>query len=413
MKFADYAIAQELKDNLEKKGFKRPTDIQFKAIPSILEGEDVLAIAQTGTGKTAAFAIPLISKIHTYKFNSTRADGIKAIIMVPTHELAQQILSVINDFSRRTRVKAFAIIGGVDQSPQIAALDKGFDILIATPGRVFDLVHQGFLKLHRIDYLVLDEADHMLDRGFLKDIQDLIKHLPPKRQTLFFSATIDDEIKDLAYSLVTKPVRIQISPNDPVSKNIWHQRVAVAQDDKRFFLEKLVHEHEGKKILVFVRTKVRAERVLKALARVQIESISIHGDKTQEERSSAILAFRKGDVRIMIATDVSARGIDIPDVDIVINYDLPEYPENYVHRIGRTGRGVNKGYALSFVCHEELDYLNAIEEYIQKPISNIELGKAAYAETVQQNTAGDWKKLVELEETFRASTKKKNKRNTK
>lgn len=218
MKFEDYNISTEVKMSIGKLGFKRPTDIQFKTIPHILKGEDVLAIAQTGTGKTAAFAIPIIEKLHVKKKLQTRKDGIKALVMVPTRELAIQIHEVFTEISNNTRVKCFSVFGGVEQGPQIEKLEKGIDILISTPGRMFDLVSQGYINLNRVDTLVLDEADHMLDLGFIKDIRDVIKHLPKNRQTLFFSATIDAEIKKLAYSLVTNPIRIQISPKDPVSK---------------------------------------------------------------------------------------------------------------------------------------------------------------------------------------------------
>jgi ATP-dependent RNA helicase RhlE len=370
MKFSDYNIAPEVKQNLETMGFKRPTDIQFKAIPHILLGEDVLAIAQTGTGKTAAFAIPIISQLHVRK-TSSRSEGIRCVVMVPTRELAIQIAEAFQEMARHTKVRIFAVTGGVDQDPQIARLDKGFDVLVATPGRVFDLVHQGHLRLNRVEMLVLDEADHMLALGFIKDIRDLIRHLPRTRQTLFFSATIDEEIKKLAYSLVVNPIRIQISPDNPVNTNITHFIAFVEMDDKRFFLERLINEHPDNKILVFVRTKVRAERVLKALERVGIQSMTIHGDKEQQDRLQVMRSFRDGAVKILIATDVSARGIDIPNVDYVVNYDIPEPPENYVHRIGRTGRGMSKGRAVAFCAPEEQTLLRDIEKYIGQPIEAI------------------------------------------
>ena len=243
MKIEDYNFSDELKLSIGKLEFKKPTDIQFKTIPHVIKGEDVLAIAQTGTGKTAAFAIPIIEKLHVKKKQQSRKDGIKALVMVPTRELAIQIDEVFQMISQNTRVKSFCVFGGVEQDPQIQKLEKGIDVLIATPGRMFDLVSQGHIKLNRIDVLVLDEADHMLDLGFIKDIRDLIRFLPKKRQTLFFSATIDQEIKKLAYSLVTNPIRIQISPKDPVSKNVDHALVKVSMDDKRFFLERMIKNH--------------------------------------------------------------------------------------------------------------------------------------------------------------------------
>ncbi|MBC5774172.1 DEAD/DEAH box helicase [Pontibacter sp. KCTC 32443] len=396
MKFEDYRISDEIKNSLSKLGFKRPTDIQFKAIPPIMKGEDVLAIAQTGTGKTAAFAIPILDKLQFSK-NRRREDGIKCVVMVPTRELAIQITEVFEEIGRGTRVKTFCVFGGVEQGPQIARLEAGIDILVATPGRLFDLVSQGYIKLHRIEVLVLDEADHMLDLGFIHDIRHLITKLPRNRQTLFFSATINEQIKELAYSLVNKPVRIQISPKDPVSKNVDHSVMYVEMDDKRFFLERIVNQNPDKKILVFVRTKVRAERVQKAMERVNITAEVIHGGKEQQDRLSAMKLFKKGDVKMLIATDVSARGIDIPNVDYVVNYDLPDQPENYVHRVGRTGRGTAKGIAVSFCAPEEKPILDEIQHYLTKDIKVIEVEREDYEATIDFSADAkyDWKALMQ------------------
>ena len=319
--------------------FRRPTDIQYKCIPPIQRGEDLLAIAQTGTGKTAAFAIPVIDKIQQIKYKSKNKNSVvRSIVMVPTRELAQQITQVFNKIGKNTKVKALCIYGGVEQDYQIDKLIEGMDVIVSTPGRMFDLVSQGYLKLDKIEILVLDEADHMLDLGFAKDINDLIRKLPRKRQTLFFSATINKKIKAQAYKMVSSnAIKIQISPKDPVSKNVNHHVVSVKMDDKRFFLQRIIQENVHKKILVFVRTKVRAERVKNAMGRVQIDSLTIHGDKEQTDRDTSLLAFKTGACSILIATDVTARGIDIQGVDLVVNYDLPEIPENYVHRVGRTG----------------------------------------------------------------------------
>lgn len=379
MRFSQYHFVDEIKNNLEKLDFKKPTDIQYKCIPNILRGEDLLAVAQTGTGKTAAFAIPILHILQG-KVHSKREDGIKCVVMVPTRELAIQINEVFQILGKNTRVVSFSVFGGVEQGPQILKLQKGIDILISTPGRLFDLIHQGFIHLKRVEILVLDEADHMLDLGFIKDIRDLIRFLPPKRQTLFFSATIDEEIKDLAYSLVKNPVRIQVSPKDPVSKNVDHSVVFVAMDDKRYFLERLVSENPTSKILVFVRTKVRCERVQAAMQRVGVESLFMHGGKEQNDRLEVLNNFKQGKVKMLIATDVSARGIDIADVDFVVNYDLPEHPENYVHRVGRTGRGMKKGLAYSFCDDSERDLLSKIEAYIGKSIKILELSKDGYQE---------------------------------
>lgn len=413
MKFDDYNFSDEVKMSIGKLGFIKPTDIQFKTIPHILKGEDVLAIAQTGTGKTAAFAIPIIEKLHSRKKIQSRKDGIKALIMVPTRELAIQINDVFVELSGNTRVKSFCVFGGVEQGPQIQKLEKGIDILIATPGRMFDLVSQGFIRLDRLSILVLDEADHMLDLGFIKDIRDLLKHIPKSRQTLFFSATIDQEIKKLAYSLVVNPIRIQISPKDPVSKNVDHSLIKVEMDDKRFFLERLIKFYPDSKYIVFTRTKIRAERILRAMERVGIKAVSIHSDKDQLERQAVMDLFKKGEIKLLIATDISSRGIDIPNVDFVVNYDMPEQAENYVHRVGRTGRGIKRGQAFSFCSEQEIPLLKSIEELLGKSIPVEEIGQADYHQVLSQSeeTHADWKTLLkevdEAEKIHKAKKRKK------
>lgn len=381
MKFDDYRIADGIKTAISKLGYKKPTDIQYKSIPPILKGEDVLAIAQTGTGKTAAFAIPILHLLQSRKVDG-RANGIKCLVMTPTHELALQVESVFKTLGKHTRVETFCIHGGVEQDPQKEKLEEGVDILIVTPGRMFDLLSQGALKLNRIEILVLDEADHMLDLGFIKDIRDVMHNLPTNRQTLFFSATINDEIKNLAYSLVRNAIRIQISPKDPVAKNIEHSVAFIEMDDKRYFLEGLINNNADKKMLVFVRTKVRAERVKKAMERVKIEVDTIHSDREHADRERTMNRFRSGELKVLVATDVSARGIDIPNVEFVVNYDLPESSAQYVHRVGRTGRGTNKGQAYSFCSTEEKEVLSEIEENLGKPIARLQVSKAEYENTV-------------------------------
>jgi len=408
MKFEDYRISPDIKKNLAALGFRRPTDIQFKAIPPILKGDDVLAIAQTGTGKTAAFAIPVIDMIHQQK-SSSRSESIACLVMVPTRELALQITEVFHTIAQHTRVKTACVFGGVDQDPQISRLQNGIDILVATPGRMFDLTSQGHIQLDKIQILILDEADHMLALGFIKDIRQLVHKLPKHRQTLFFSATINPEIKELAYSLVNKPVRIEISPKNPVAKNVEHSVAMVGMDDKRFFLERMVKEHPESKILVFVRTKVRAERVYKAMERVGIKTVTIHGDKEQKDRLDVMNIFKSGEVKILIATDVSARGIDIPDVDYVVNYDLPDVAENYVHRVGRTGRGIKKGLAVSFCGEEEKPVLDEIETFLGQKISVLLIDKEEYTATkdLSEDNPNDWKALMREEEQKTKPKKKK------
>ena len=378
MKFEDYHISGRLKEQIAKQGFKRPTDIQYKAITPILRGEDVLAIAQTGTGKTAAFVIPILDILQRNK-NERRTDGIKCVVMAPTRELVIQITKVFDTLGKKLSLKTLAIYGGVEQDPQISKLEKGVDIVVATPGRMFDLINQLHLKLNRVDHLILDEADHMLDLGFYKDIEDVKRYLPRKHQTLFFSATINKRIKKLAHSLVRNPIRIQISPKDPVSKNVEHSVAFIEMEDKRFFLETFINDEPKAKILVFVRTKVRAERVRSAMDRVNIATETIHGDIVQQHREQVLKNFRDGKNRILIATDVTARGIDIPDVDFVINYDLPdENPETYVHRIGRTGRGKKRGIAVSFCAESEKEMLAQIEEFITKSVKVLDINSDDY-----------------------------------
>lgn len=347
-----------------------------------MKGEDVLAIAQTGTGKTAAFVIPLIDRIHGVK-SSKRSAGIKCIVMVPTRELAQQIGDVFKDLAKHTRVNVFSLHGGVEQDPQIKKLQAGIDVLVTTPGRMFDLINQGYINLGSVEVLVIDEADRMLDMGFIADIKYVKKMLTRKHQTLFFSATINKEIKKLAYSQVkSSAIRIQLSPEDPVAKNVSHFVMFIEMDDKRFFLEEFVKDNPDSKIIVFVRTRVRAERVAKAMERVQIRSVTIHGDKEQHMRTDVMQKFKNGECNILIATDVSARGIDIPDVNYVVNYDLPEKPENYVHRVGRTGRGVKKGIAISFCSKDEKERLDEIQQLLKKEIEVIKISQSDYAQTI-------------------------------
>jgi len=412
MRFDQYHISAEIKRNLAQLDFKRPTDIQFKAIPSILNGEDVLAIAQTGTGKTAAFAIPVIDRIHRFK-TSSRTYGIKCIVMVPTRELAMQIGEVFRVLAKHTRVQTFALYGGVEQDAQIAKLQDGIDVLISTPGRMFDLFHQQDISLKSVSTLVLDEADHMLDLGFIEDIQSIKRKLTSRHQTLFFSATISDEIKKLAYSQVkSAAIRIQVSPERRVSKNVSHAVMFIEQDDKRHFLEQFLLDHPNDKVIVFVRTQVRAERVVKAMARAELAAESIHGGKEQDERTATMSRFRNGDCRVLVATDVSARGIDVPDVQSVINYDLPERVENYAHRVGRTGRGHRKGDAISFCSKEERELLKEIEVFLNAPVTIIPISKKDYQAiaVTEEQKVQDLRTMVSEHDIWMETQRKKKKK---
>ncbi len=395
MKFSDYPISNELKTQLSKLGFNKPTDIQFKAIKHILDGEDVMAIAQTGTGKTAAFAIPTLDLIAKKKSKYNKGT-VQCLVMVPTRELAKQIATVYREIGKGTNVKTLGLFGGVEQDLQIKTINNGIDVLVSTPGRMFDLISQGVLDISNIKFLVLDEADLMLDMGFAKDIKDVLRFIPKNRQTLFFSATISKKIKALAYDVVRNAIRIQISPKNPVAKTITHTIVEVEMDDKRFFLENIIKENEDKKMIVFVRTKVRSERVVAAMERVGISTESLHGGIEQKDRFAILDRFAKGENKVLITTDVACRGIDIPSVDYVLNYDLPDNPENYVHRCGRTGRGKNRGQALSFCSSGEIELLEAIEEYTGDKIDRFDLTKGDYLEILNDSDDGtnNWKKLI-------------------
>jgi ATP-dependent RNA helicase RhlE len=347
------------------------------------------------------------------KLADKRHAGIKCLVMVPTRELALQIKDAFIETGKGVGLNISAIFGGVEQDQQIRKLKEGVDILISTPGRMFDLISQGYIDITRLKTLVIDEADHMLDLGFYKDIKDVLRHVPRNRQTLFFSATINDRIKKLAYDVVKDAIRIQISPDNPVNRNIDHSVAFIEMDDKRFFLERLINEHPETRILVFVRTKVRAERVLKALERAGIHSETLHGGKEQSERLQVLSNFKAGKTRILIATDLSARGIDIQGVEYVVNYDMPEQPENYVHRVGRTGRGNKRGIAIAFCSKEELPLLNEIENYTGAKLAILEIDKASYLETITytaDESQNDWRSLLKEEDENPLNvSKKKNK----
>ena len=394
MKFDDYSISPLIKEQLNYLGYKKPTDIQFKSISHILNGEDVMAVAQTGTGKTAAFVIPILHKLIVSK---SSVSGVSCLVLVPTRELAQQITDVFKSIGIKSKVKILGVIGGTAQDNQIQVLKKGVDVLVATPGRMFDLISQGYLDVSQLKTLVLDEADLMLDLGFKKDIEDILKKIPKNRQTLFFTATISKKIKSLAYDVVKNAIRIQISPKNPVAKNVNHAVAFIEMDDKRFFLENILKEYEELKFIIFVRTKVRVERVVAAMGRVMLSSEALHGGIDQAERFAILERFRNGENSILVTTDVAARGIDIPTVDYVINYDLPQDPENYVHRCGRTGRGNNKGQAISFCSNEERTLLQVIEEYTGESIAHYDIDKADYLEILRDSEDGsyDWKKLIQ------------------
>ena len=393
MKFSEYDIDKRIKDRLAALQFKRPTDIQYKSIFPILKGEDVFAVAPTGTGKTAAFVIPVLDGL----LKNKNRKGINCLCMVPTRELAEQIADVFNDLSTGTDIKSYALFGGVTQNKQIDKLNSRVDILITTPGRMFDLISQGHLDISYVSTLILDEADLMLDLGFKKDVIDVLRYLPRKRQTLFFSATINKKVKSLAYDVGKNAIRIQISPKTSVARSIEHVVAFIEMDDKRFFLENIVKENEESRILAFVRTRIRAERVVKAMERVGVHALCMHGDVDQNDRFAILDSFKKGNYKVLVTTDVAARGIDIPNVEIVVNYDVPENPENYVHRCGRTGRGTNSGFAISFCSEVELELIETIEDYTGEQIKRYELSRGDYEQIKwdSEDNSNDWRSLLD------------------
>ncbi|AGH94470.1 DEAD/DEAH box helicase [Pseudobdellovibrio exovorus] len=410
MKFEKYPLAPELQQNLIDNGYFRTTDIQYKAIPAIMNGEDVLAIAQTGSGKTAAFAIPIINHIHNTKTNRS-SNWVSCLIMVPTRELAKQIGEVFAKLCKHTRASSYAIYGGVEQDAQINQLDGGVDIVIATPGRMFDLISQRKLNISSVSILVLDEADHMLDLGFIEDIENVKRILRQRHQTLFFSATINPRIKKLAYSQISSnALRIQVSPENMVSKNVTHSVVKVEMDQKRHLLVNFIKANPEAKCIIFVRTQVRAERVLAHLAKNDITAVSIHGGMEQTEREKNLESFRNQPIGWLIATDVTARGIDLPTISHVINYDLPDEPENYVHRIGRTGRGFAKGDAISFYSFEEREKLAAIEEFIATPINQLKVHKEHLEEAIKIDDSFSIADMIAAEEALMGPPRKKKKK---
>lgn len=346
---------------LQTEGYTTPTPIQQQAIPIVLEGNDLLGCAQTGTGKTAAFSIPLLQLLYQQK--STHK-GIKALILTPTRELAIQIDESIAAYGRHTGLTHAVIFGGVSQLPQTQALKRGVDILIATPGRLLDLMQQGYVSLQQLQFFVLDEADRMLDMGFIHDVKKVIAKLPTKRQTLFFSATMPPEIAGLANNILHQPKKVEVTPVSSTVEKIEQSVYFVEKQDKRALLHHLLADQNIKTVLVFTRTKHGADKVVKDLQRSNIGAAAIHGNKSQNARQRALNDFKTGTLRVLVATDIAARGIDVDQLSHVINYELPDVPETYVHRIGRTGRAGASGIAIAFCDAEEKVNLKDIQKLI-------------------------------------------------
>lgn len=367
MKFEQLNLIEPLIQATHKKGYLGPTPIQEQAIPVIFHGRDLFGVAQTGTGKTAAFALPILQMLTTAK-DRTQKREVRALILAPTRELASQISEEFFAYSKGLNLRLLTVYGGVSQRPQTEALRKGIDILVATPGRLLDLVQQGFVHLSRIEFFILDEADRMLDMGFIHDIRRIIAKLPNRRQTILFSATTTPEIKTMAASLLSNPVTINLAPlaTPPslVSQKVYH----VAQENKKLLLAHLLQGELVTQALVFTRTKRGADKVAKDLSRLGIKADAIHGDKSQNAREKALKAFKNHSIRVLVATDVASRGIDVDKLSHVINFEIPEEAETYVHRIGRTGRAEQIGTALSFCSRKEKVYLQNIHKLIKHPI---------------------------------------------
>lgn len=372
MTFKDLGIIQPILKAIEAEGYNTPTPIQEQAIPILLKNSDLLGCAQTGTGKTAAFAIPILQQMVENRSYEKGKRRIKALIVTPTRELALQIGESFSTYGKYTGLKNTVIFGGVKQGAQTQALNRGVDILIATPGRLLDLISQGFITLKHIEYSVLDEADQMLDMGFVHDIKKIIAKLPTKRQSLFFSATMPPDIVRLSKQILGNPEKITIKPEQTTAEKVEQSLYFVSKKSKPKLLVHILNEYDYESVLVFSRTKYGADKIVKVLAKAKIAAAAIHGNKSQNARQRALGDFKEGKLKVLVATDIAARGIDVSGLSLVINYDLPNVPETYVHRIGRTGRANASGVALSFCNNDEKPYLRDIQKLIGQKIDIVD-----------------------------------------
>jgi ATP-dependent RNA helicase RhlE len=367
--FSELGLIEPLQKAVAHEGYKTPTPIQEQAIPVVLAGRDILGCAQTGTGKTASFVLPLLQRMHEQK----QAGGIgghplKALILTPTRELATQIHESIENYGRFLNLRSVVIYGGVSQSRQVSDLRRGCDFIVATPGRLMDLMNQNYIVLNGIEYFVLDEADRMLDMGFVHEVKRIIARLPRKRQTLFFSATMPPAIQSLVREILTNPVAITVTPESTTAELVDQKLYYVQKSEKRALLHHILKNSPRESVLVFTRTKHGADRVARDLNHAGFQATAIHGDKTQQARERSLQGFKDGKMHILVATDIAARGIDIDDLGLVVNYDLPNIPESYVHRIGRTGRAGAFGKAISFCDYDEKIYLKDIQKFIGQTV---------------------------------------------
>ncbi len=377
--FTDLGLSPGVLAALTAEGYVNPTPIQQKAIPEVLKGRDLLGCAQTGTGKTAAFAVPMIERLMA---SPTQRDARRprALVLSPTRELAAQIAESFANYGRGSNLKYAVIFGGVGQGPQISALSRGLDVLVATPGRLIDLMNQGAAFLDKVEILVLDEADRMLDMGFLPDVKRILQKLPKQRQTLFFSATMPSDIERLSREILVNPVRVDVAPVSSTAERIDQSVYMVETSEKRRVLERVLRDPAVERAIVFTRTKHGANRLVKELERGEITAEAIHGNKSQGARQRALDNFKSGRLRVVIATDIAARGIDVDGISHVVNYDLPNIPESYVHRIGRTARAGAAGIAISLCSREERGYLRDIERLTRTPIRKLDVPEATAEE---------------------------------
>lgn len=372
MTFKELNIIEPILKALEEKGYTTPTPIQEKAIIPALTNRDILGLAQTGTGKTAAFSLPIIQQLYLNKVSGKKRE-IRALILTPTRELAIQINDSLNDYTQYTGIRHCVIYGGVKQKAQTDELKTGIDILVATPGRLLDLINRGFINLDSIRHFVLDEADRMLDMGFIHDIKRLLPKLPKEKQTLFFSATMPSTIASLSRSILRDPLKVEVTPASSVIDTIKQYLYFVEKQEKKDLLINLLKKDKKQSVLVFSRTKHGADKIARLLCKAGIGSEAIHGNKSQNARQRALNNFKSQKTRVLIATDIAARGIDVDQLELVINYDLPDVPETYVHRIGRTGRAGNSGTALTFCSAEENAMLNDIQKLTGKKLNQLSI----------------------------------------
>jgi ATP-dependent RNA helicase RhlE len=402
MTFSDLGLSSAIVKAVEEKGYTKPSPIQEKAIPPILSGKDILASAQTGTGKTAGFTLPVLQYLSETKHIKYRP--LRALVLTPTRELAAQVYDNIREYSKYVNIKSTVVFGGVNAKPQIATLKKGVDILVATPGRLLDLHDRKAVSFKRIDVLILDEADRMLDMGFVRDINKIISFMSEERQNLMFSATFSNDIKKLASGILRNPVSVETAPQNSTAKKVTHKVYKVDKKKKTAFTIKLIKDNNWNQVLIFTRTKHGANKLTQKLIKDGISAAAIHGNKSQGARTKALKNFKDNSIKILVATDIAARGLDIPLLPHVINFELPNVPEDYVHRIGRTGRAGATGEAISLVCSEESEYQSEIEKLLKEKLNSTIVAGFEPTDTAPPKRAASQSK--------RSFEKKNNSRNT-